>query len=242
MEFHKCLEKAAQSRISNIAGEAKDALKETGQAARNQLPSIVGGLGASMAVSKGVDMARDKLDNTAEKADQYWNDFVDKYPEYSNDEEAREYFDVMMETNPTMAKHPVMVKSFLKSTYDHADAVNPDMLRTLSSTEKNIAQRQQQEREQDPLVEAIESGTRRMSEELDNMEPSSLDESKRFGQRLKNLKALDQLIDEQGHDPNTVVRSAMSDGPPDEFVQKMWNDKKRRAQNYAQEQGLNWPF
>ena len=104
--------------------------------------AITGGVG--MAVKGGMDAISNAAKSLGSKAalKKNWDNFIEKYPEYEGDDQAFEHFQVMQDTNPAMAKHPVMVKSFLGSTFEH-DVINPSTVNTLSKIQQGFDRRDQ---------------------------------------------------------------------------------------------------
>ena len=67
--------------------------------------------------------------------DKLWNNFTTRFPEFANDKDARESFDVMVDFNPSAAKHPIVVKNFLESTTYGGNDVNINVLGNLANIE-----------------------------------------------------------------------------------------------------------
>ena len=220
MELHECLEKVANNRPNNnpnllerISGQAKQMGARVGDQFMKQAPLMLGGLAASTAVNKGVQLAGSLLDGSDKKSEQYWMKFTEKYPEYNGDEKAKEFFNVLMDSNPSMAKHPVMVKSFLKTTYDHADAINPETVRTLSSVEKNMTDFQDTKAK--PGRE-INKGMQNIIQNINEKanEDVSMD-------NLNKSKMVADLV-RQGHTPDAVQHGLMT-GDPEPMAREAWN-------------------
>ncbi len=73
-------------------------------------PQVLGG-----AVALGADygikhMYKKKI---SEEVKKLWAKFVAKHPEYANDSEAKQYFEVLVEFSPTSAKHSIVSKNFI---------------------------------------------------------------------------------------------------------------------------------
>ena len=203
MEFGECLYKVANEGLgSRIVRGAQNFGRATRDNFMAQAPAVVGGLGASIAANKAVKGIANVLDRTDKMGDKFWQKFIEKYPEYEGDEKAREFFDVLMESNPSMAKHPVMVKSYLGTTYDHADAIAPDTVQTLSRTEKNIADRKDRDNR---LTEVINENLNRA---IENMGADRGAQADLMAKNLRGAETMSRLIDEKGYAPEEVVRAA----------------------------------
>ena len=229
MDFGDCLIKAANK--PSMAERVMDGAKRFAGTTKNQFmaqaPAVLGGLGASMAVNKGIQGLSNVLDGTGRKSDRYWEEFILKYPEYEGDEKAREFFEVLMESNPTMAKHPVMVKSFLGTTYDHADAINPDTVRTLSSTEKNIADRKDKENR---MTEIINDS---LQDAIKASGGSPQETSEAISRNLRSADTMSRLMEDRGYSARAVADSARNPVALDNHIQ----DHRQAAKQKAQEEG-----
>lgn len=97
----------------------KTVLKGVGNAASAIAPylataAIPAAIGAASTL--GGHLAGKAIDRYERKADKLWAKFVERFPEYEGNALAREHFDVMVDFNPTSARHPVVVKPFLDAT------------------------------------------------------------------------------------------------------------------------------
>lgn len=70
-----------------------------------------------------------------------WERFIAKHPEYANDEEAKSYFRVLLEFNPTSAKHPIVVKNFidaaLSESYHGGASIGINVIGNLTKAESD---------------------------------------------------------------------------------------------------------
>lgn len=99
------------------------------------------GIGAGAAIggaSRLYNKAKNKFDDTAQKR---WEKFVDKYPEYADEPDAKEHFSMMHETTPSMTKYPTAVKSYMRSSFDMSNNANFEALRRMGDIESGMDRR-----------------------------------------------------------------------------------------------------
>lgn len=135
--YHQQLEKNAG--IKDFGEGAKEMFQNAKPLMKKQL---IGGAGlaAGAAGLQGTNMLINKIkEKVNNKGEKYWEQFVSKYPEYDSPE-AKEHYQVMLDVSPAMAKHPIMIKSFLDSSYG-MDAISPDTVNLLGRIQSEYGKR-----------------------------------------------------------------------------------------------------
>lgn len=160
---------------ANWSDEAKGAAKKIG--------IIAGGGVAARGAADLYGKAKEKLDN---KNDQYWQRFVQKYPEYKNKPEAREYFDLMVDTSPDLAKHPVAAKSFMKSSFELTGDINFNNLGDLTRVQRGLNNRTN---EADRAMKAIQNVSKPVVNEISGaLSGPSREQYNRLRQTVEDLE------------------------------------------------------
>lgn len=213
--YKKRMQKEAAFFDDHTREKIKDVATKTGIGAATAM-GIKGLSGLAGSAASGINTKR------------YWNKFIGKYPKYEGDDEAYEHFKVMMDTSPDMAKHPVMVNTFLKGSYEH-DVVNPDMISTLSNIQKGFNNRQGP-----GFQEYYQSGDDLLSGPTMQQELESQRLDKELKAMTKNEKTREMMA--QGIS-ESVIRGApededITDGKgPEDFAEDFINDNKYVTNN-----------
>ena len=86
----------------------------------------------TIALTAGVNHLVNRRSNNPKKL---WGNFIKRFPEFANDKAAKESFDVMVDFNPSAAKHPIVVKNFLENSVYGGEDVNVNVLSNLADIE-----------------------------------------------------------------------------------------------------------
>lgn len=102
--------------------------------------------GAGMATVGGIKGAATIYDTLAEKLSnkekEYWDKFTRRFPEYKDNDQAKEAFRLLLDSSPNLAKHPIAVRSFVKQILmKEQPTVNFGTLREVGSIESNFNRR-----------------------------------------------------------------------------------------------------
>ncbi|MFW5895435.1 MAG: hypothetical protein ACOCT9_01695 [archaeon] len=141
---------------------------------RKQLGTAIGSAaataGGTLAAKGAVDLYNKMKKKLSQKEKKYWDNFVQKYPEYKDNEKAKEYFSLFIESSPKLAKHPVAVKSFMKANLEVTEEgqLNFPLLKDISNIEKGFNKRDNAaDREIGKAVKNLSNVARNAYEDID---------------------------------------------------------------------------
>jgi len=118
-----------------LSNDAKKVLRDTAAMTGAGIATVGGIKGAATLY----DSLADKLSN---KEQEYWSKFTRRFPEYKDDPKAKEAFQLLLDSSPNLAKHPIAVRSFVKQILmKEQPTVNFGTLRDVGSIESNFNRR-----------------------------------------------------------------------------------------------------
>ena len=149
------------------------------------IPNVIGG-----ASELGGNMHNKIIDKRERRPDKYWQNFTNRYPEYEGNALAREHFDVIVDFNPSTAKHPIVVKSMLDATtYQGGDQLfGLQMVSNLADVESSRSRTDQQRLRQ--IAEAIRTPLMEASKGIVNLSDAVLDREREVASRNARIEEL----------------------------------------------------
>lgn len=215
--------KASDERLKTAAFKfnPKNWSPETKKILKNTAVATGTGLAA-----KGLVDGADYLQRRFNRGNKDFKKFLAKYPEYDNgDPRVREHYDVLRELNPMASRHPLLIKSFMKESYDIGDGGY--ISSNLQVTESKMGEIENKRKLNDP-AKALAGHIDKVYNNYKDYQDSALKRQeellnqKRI-QNIKNHAAIDNLATEhkyknpvtnevhQGYHPHIAKAIAVSD-------------------------------